>query len=747
MIPIFKNILTVTFILLVTAKISFGQFGFNYNDSIIIKRGSDTLKFPWAGGLNHAQFSTIDVDFDGNEDLFIFDRSTNQIRVFLKKTDLATPYYKYLHDSKSLFPQDVRYRAALVDYNSDGKKDLFTYAVGGVKVYKNVGNSTDGLIWEVASNRLESQYVTSFSNLYVSSIDIPAYTDVDYDGDIDVLTFHLGGERVEYHKNLSMELYGIPDSLVYELRNECWGKFTEDATNNTVVLNSTSGPCGSPNLGNPEKSLRHAGSSLLSIDLNNDQVKDLILGDVAHYNLVALTNGGTSPNQDSPMVSKDENYPSNTTPVDLGIFPAAFYEDVDHDGIKDLIIGTNANNGSENRAGIWFYKNLGTTDFPNFSFVREDFLQNEMIDNGKGSIPVIVDMNNDGLKDLLLTANFRYKDPLDKECKIQYYQNSGTASDPEFTFVSDDWLSLSSQGYGLRIHPCFGDLNDDGLEDMIIGTSVGLLHYYERTGSGPNDFTLTELNLKDHTGSEINLQSFASPQLFDLDNDGLLDLIVGKRTSGIHYYRNIGTAAAPSFELITQNLGNVDMGTMAYPDNYAVPHFVRHNDTTHFFAGNREGTIYYYDNIDGNISDGDTFNLVSDVYANIVTEAFSAPFMDTLRNDNRYDLFVGTDLGGLYAYIAEPFSDPIVGMDKNINNLKVLIYPNPSSNGIFFVQTSEFEGEIKISVTDVLGKTVFQHSGFSTKTAIDLSASEDGVYFVRIENNFGQLSTKKIINR
>src|SRR5690554_6953660 len=58
------------------------QFGFAYNDSILVKKGADTLQFPWAGGLNHVQFSSIDVDFDGLEDLFIFDRSENQVIVF-----------------------------------------------------------------------------------------------------------------------------------------------------------------------------------------------------------------------------------------------------------------------------------------------------------------------------------------------------------------------------------------------------------------------------------------------------------------------------------------------------------------------------------------------------------------------------------------------------------------------------------------------------------------------------------------
>lgn len=742
----FYSILLSFTILLACNQSVTAQFGFIYNDSTIVKIGPDTLQFPWAGGLNHAQFSTIDVDFDGYEDLFVFDRSTNQLRVFLKKEVNGEFEYEFLYDSRSLFPEDVRYRAKMVDYNNDGKKDLFTYGIGGIKVFKNTGNATDGLQWELAKNRLESQYVSSFSNLYVSSIDIPAYVDVDYDGDIDILTFHIGGERVEYHKNLSMETYGIPDSLIFELKNECWGKFMESSSDNSLVLNSSSGPCGSPNISDPQKYLRHAGSSLLALDLNEDMVMDLILGDVAYNNLTALINGGTAPNQNSPMISSDTDFPSNTTPLDLSIFPAAYYEDVDHDDVKDIVVGTNANGGSENRAGIWFYKNIGTNAAPNFSYVKNDFLQGDMIENGKGSIPVLVDLNNDGLKDLLVASNYRYDDPLSKTSRIQYYQNTGTAETPEFSFVSDDWMSLESEGFGLRMHPAFGDIDNDGDEDMLLGTELGKIHMFERTGNTPNDFNLVTLNLQDNTGAEIDVQSFASPQLFDLDNDGLLDLIIGKRGVGISYYRNIGTSSSPSYELITQLLGDVDMGDFVYPENYAVPHFVRYNDTTHLFAGNRNGTIFYYDDIDGNIADGDAFNLVSDTYANITTQAFSAPFIDTIRNDNSYDLFVGTDLGGIYAYNAEPLSDPITSIDEAWDiDTEITIYPNPSNTGVFKVDASNQQTELEVSVIDLLGNKIIKRQKLWGSTTLDLSQKSQGVYIVHIIQGGTTIQSKKVI--
>jgi hypothetical protein len=729
--------------------ISWAQFGFVFNDSIIVRKGSDTLNMAWSGGLNHPQFSLIDFDFDGYDDIFIFDRSANQIRVLHNVEDNnGNRYYEFRSDLRFLFPEDVRHRAHMIDYNGDGKNDLWTYGIGGIKVYKNVGNAIDGLQWEVASNLLMSQYTSNMANLFVTSIDIPAFVDVDGDGDIDVLTKNIGGQRMEYHKNMSMETYGVPDSLIFELKNQCWGKFTEGEFDNSIILNSNQGPCGNPNITDPElRHLRHSGTSILALDLTDNGVMDLILGDVDAANLTSLINGGTAPNQNSAMISFDSNYPSNTTPTNLEIFPAPFYLDVDFDGVNDLIVATNANGGSENTKGVWFYKNMGTNTEPNFQFIQDDLFKNEMIDNGRGSVPVLVDIDNDGLVDLLVATNYRYKSYLDKESKITYFRNTGTLEEPEFTFITDDWLNLSQSGYNLRIVPAFADLNGDGLEDMILGAENGRVHYYVRTGPGANDFQLEQVNLQDVDGTEISVMSFSTPELFDLNNDGLTDLIIGPRFGGIRYYENVGTAIAPSFELVTNNLGNVDLGTPMSPEAYAVPRFVRVNDTTHLFVGSRAGTIYYYTDIDGNIEDGDVFNLFSNSYANINTGTFAAPAIKQIRDNNAFDLIVGGELGGLWAYTADEFSELIEDTTSTIDYFydesRWLLYPNPSRNGMFTIKFDSQE-PYSIYVHDLVGRAIFSRSNVHGNTEINLSQERQGVYMVTL---FNELTGKKEVRK
>jgi hypothetical protein len=726
---------------------SFAQFQFDYNDQLTVKIGNDTLRNAWAGGLNYTQISDFDFDFDGDMDLFIFDRSSNNIRVFTQEGTGSNKHYEFVYDAKSQFPHGLRYRSTLVDYDQDGRKDLFTYGIAGIKVYRNVGDAVSGLQWELVSDLLQTVVPNGNQHLYVSSSDIPAIVDVDFDGDIDVLTFHIGGQHLEYHQNQSMELYGVPDSLEFIQMNECWGKFREDFSTNLVVLNDPNSPCEGGNISNPEdesdgefKSGAHAGSTVLALDIDNSGVMDIVLGDVAFPNLTLLINGGTAPNTDSPMISADNSFPSNTTPAEMHLFPASFLVDVDFDGVKDLIVAPNAKNVSENEESIHFYKNIGTDALPNFIFTQYDFLQDEMIDHGLGTIPVIVDINEDGLEDLLVANLFRYKDVLDKESSWTYYQNTGTASNPVFTFVDDNYFNLTSLGYGLRSVPTFGDLDNDGDKDMLIGVENGTLVYVENqsTGSG-SVFTTATQNYPDNTGQPISTGVFSFPQLFDLDNDGLLDLIIGTKTGELMYYQNTGSPTSPEFTLYNDSLGNVDVST-TNPDGYATPHFIRHNDTTYLFVGDNEGRMNYFTGIDGNLDPSQSFTWETSSLAGINTEGYSAFAIADVNNNGNLELYAGQDLGGIYRF--EHDSNSNVSVDE-IEQLDLNIYPNPT-NGYITLSSNNSNIE-EITLMDIHGKVMVNKETSSHKIEIDVTNYPSGVYFVSAQLSNGRATTKKVI--
>lgn len=725
-----------------TSTVSFGQFSFDYNPNLVVKVGTDTLSNAWGGGLNYTQFSDFDFDFDGDLDLFLFDRSSNNIRVYTQEGSGSNKHYELFYDAKNHFPTELRYRSTLVDYDNDGRKDLFTYGIGGMKVYRNVGDITNGLQWELASDLLYTEAPNGNQNLYVSSSDIPAIIDVDFDGDIDILTFHIGGQHMEYHQNQSMELYGIPDSLIFIQKNECWGKFKEDVTTNSVTLNDPDAPCEGGSISNPQKSGAHSGSTILALDYDNSGVLDLVLGDVAFPNLALLINGGTAPNQDSPMISVDNAFPSNSTPASMQLFPASYFLDVDFDGVKDLIVAANAKNISQNQSSILFYKNYGSNALPNFIYTQSNFLQSEMIEHGLGSVPVFTDINEDGLEDMIVANFFRYKPILDKESSFAYYQNTGTTNNPVFSFVDDNYFNLPSLGFGLRSVPTFGDIDNDGDKDMFLGLENGTLVYVQNQSSGSGSvFSSFVQNYQDANGQVISAGGFCHPQLFDLNNDGLLDLILGKKTGELIYYRNTGTSTVPQFTLHNSNLGNIDVSNNN-PDGYAAPHFIRYDDTTHLFIGDANGRLHKVSNIDGNLDPTESFTTESTEYLGINTEAYSSFWVIDLNNNGKLELYAGQDLGGIYRYEDDPASGVSV---EELNHSSIQIYPNPAKGGI---SLSTNDGILEsMQIVNLQSQVVANQEIGLSKTTIDVSSFPSGIYFITVLMSNGERITKKIIKQ
>ncbi len=737
----------LSIVAIISSQTLLAQFGFETDNSVPVIRNGQPISMAWGGGLNYPQIADFDFDFDGDLDLFVFDRSNDNIRVYSQENN-GQPHYEPVYNAKNLFPEDMRYRATLVDYDNDGRKDLWTYGIGGLKIYRNVGDAVNGLQWELITPLLYSEYVGGPSQLYVSSSDIPAIVDVDGDGDIDVITFNQGGETVEYHQNQSMDLYGVPDSLIYELKNQCWGLFREDFNTNIISLNDQGTPCVGGAIPNPERSgnnnnldpelvKKHAGSTLLAIDMNNSGVFDLVLGDVSYSTMTLLMNGGTAPNTNSAMISQDNFFPSNTTPVDISLFPAGFFLDVDFDGVKDLLVCPNARNISENESSVRFFKNTGTNDLPNFVFSSPNFFQEDMIEHGTGTIPILFDENEDGLKDLIIPNYFRYIPTLSKECTFAYYRNTGTANNPEYTFVDYNYLDLDQQNYGLRTVPTFGDIDGDNDEDLLMGLQDGSLIYYENTSTGNGaQFNTPVPGFNDNLGNPIETEGFAYPQLFDLDDDGLLDLLLGTKDGHIEYYRNIGTATNPSFELTNEFLGNIDM-TISNPNTLASPHFFRVGDSTHLFAGSADGRLFYYDSIDGQLDPGEDFNLVSSKYLNLDVEAYSTFWVEDIDGDGNLNMFVGQDLGGLFHFEADPNSSVSL---PEFNTTNVALYPNPGNQIINIKSDVPLE---QIRLLNMQGQELLMKEANSQKTAVlNVNDLPNGTYVVLIRSNSGVVSKK-----
>ena len=732
----YSKFILVTFFLSICIATTYSQHSFVRVVTLPVQVNGNFISNPWVGGHNFSQLSAIDLNQDGIKDLFVFDRAGNRISTYINNGTPNSVDYEFAPEYISKFP-DLHDWVLLADYNCDGKEDIFTYSNGGMAVYRNDWDTPNGFHFTLITNLVMSYYNPSTANLYITSVDIPAITDVDNDGDLDVLTFSILGSFVEFHKNNSIELYGNCDSLKYGLDDGCWGKFAESPSSNSVLLNqSCKGGYDNPaNLSDNE--ILHTGSSLLALDLDGDTDKELILGDVSYSNMTMVTNGGTLAS--AYITAQDNAFPSNTTPVNLNIFPAAFYLDVDNDNIKDLIVSTNAANVSENFNSILYYKNNNTTDSPLFNYEMNDFLQKDMIDVGEGAYPVLFDYDSDGDWDLFVGNYGYYSAGSNYQSKIALFKNTGTASNPVFDLITRDYANISAQSF-TNVYPAFGDIDGDSDADMIIGEQEGRVHYYENiAGAGtPPNYVLTTSS---YFG--IDVGQCATPQIIDINRDGKLDLLIGERNGTLNYFRNIGTVNAPDYSNMYELFGNVNVTAPGYIVGYSTPFMYDDNGSYKLIVGSESGRLYFYDNIENNLTD--TFNLVDTTYGDIDEGIRSAVAGADYNSDGYLDIYVGNYAGGLSFFLGYSLTS---SLNPERTGIDFKLFPNPANSSInLHILGLPENKSYEITILNMLGKEIYRGSIVNRFSIIDVSYLNSGIYFLRINDNYLNTNKKFIIQR
>lgn len=702
-------------------------------DTLTFFENSKLLCSPVCGGINYSNVFKGDINGDNKQDIIIYDRihffNYGEVKCFLNIGNVGENKYRYDYYISKSFPTLTNW-AIFKDFNNDGKVDIFTSTTGGIKVFKNISIGSN-ISFQLFKSILYSNYNPSGSPvnapIYASSVGIPAIEDIDNDGDVDILTFTSTGFSVEYHINKSKEWFGHSDSLVFELQDNCWGNFSEG--NCSATLNN----CGNRTMPFIEK-VYHSGSCLTCIDIDKDNDKDILLGDVSCNNILFLYNSG---NISSALISDTTkmfpNYPSkNTTyPIKINNFPCVYYDDFDNDNKKDLMASPNLSAG-ENYNCLWFYKNVGTSK-DSFTFIKKNFLIENIVDVGEGCFPLVIDVNQDGKMDLLIgnTGYYNTIIPNTNISTLTYYQNIGTNSTPQFSLITRDYLNLSSLSR-LNLAPTSGDIDNDGDIDLLIGDSQGKIHWLENTaGAGiPCNFSIIHLNT---FGVSVSSPP-AYPQLFDVNDDGKLDLIIGNKQNRIAYYQNIGTPSSPTFSLITNIFGNVN--TNPHPIQYAgdggcVPFMYQDNNKKYLLCGSVNGNLFLYDQIENNLTGN--FRLLDTMVNGIKAGIKSAPQYVDINNDGARDLIVGNYSGGIYY-----FSSKAVSVNDYFHSSSnIQIYPNPS-NDVLFIKTNYLDAVKEISLFDLAGKklNVPSEKISSTLWKLDVSMLSQGIYFISINHQF-----------
>jgi len=754
----FKKKLRHTFLFLallfVTGKYSvFAQLSaihdFERVDSVILtNETNDTLQFPFAGGLNSCQFMNLDINLDGNEDLLVFDRHGYRILPFLISV-LPPFHYKFAPEFVRHFPAIEQWMQA-IDYNNDGKKDIFTYTTGGIKVYRN-DSDAELKFTKVTQPFLLSQQGSTLTNILVTYADYPAIVDIDADGDYDIITFWGLGSFLELHRNTSVEQFGNTDSLTFEKISSCWGHFAEGNEDNTIILDTC------PVRGNEFNSdvfsddPKHTGSTLLVQDLNNDGLPDITIGDVDFSTLIHLTNGGIP--GEAKMISQTNNFPNSSEPVTMNSFPAAMLADVNCDGKDDLLVSPFDPSlvKSENQQSVSLYVNNGTNSQPDYSLASESFIQDQMLDLGSGAYPVFFDFNNDGLLDIL-AGNYGYSDTCiftpvtGLQCtftaQLALLLNIGTAGKPAFKLVDRNIAQLDALQMQSLI-PALADMDGDGDADLICGNSKGKLVYCENMALSGQD---ADFKLVDPAWHGIDVGDFSAPQLIDIDKDGLTDLVSGKRNGTLSYYKNTGTINESQFVLESELLGGVDItNTQLSNYGFSVPCFYQDkNGETILFAASEFGEIFVYDQIDNNL--GGNFRLLGTIPG--ISEGWRAGVaIGNLNNDSLTDMLVGNYSGGMGLFFGKP--DKIFGINNTIgeSNILLAIVPNPAGSTVSV--SAGIPGGIGeyLSVYSVDGRFIRNYINPRFPLRMDVSDLQNGVYLINVSVSNRRLTGKLVVCR
>lgn len=702
-----------------------------------------TLTEPFAGGLNAPQFSTADLDNDGLPDLVVFDRAGDVVLPFLRVPEGNGWRWRLAREYARYFPTLTSW-CLLRDYDGDGVMDLFAFSErskNGFRAYRGrYQNDTLTFdvypVWGTTDNIFTFQLPNgSTTQIYVAFDDIPAFDDIDGDGDIDLVTYDPGGGNAWYFRNMSVESGFGRDSLNFSWADVCWGKFFETGVSEAIHLSPSPTVCQTTVAGEDGHiaGLRHAGSTLLTLDMNDNGLKDLVIGDVSFNNLSLLTNGGTP--QNAWMIAQDTFWPSGDVPVMIPYFPAAYHVDLDLDGARDILVSPNSPIGSLDTGQVWLYRNEGTDQLPDFRLHSRDELVRDMLDLGTGSRPAFIDVDGDGLLDLLV-GNFGFYNP-DANFKpsIIYLRNTGTPTQPEFTLEDLDFLGMSVYGLNFVFHfaPAAGDLDGDGDTDLIIGHANGSLFFVENL-AGPGNPALFGTPQPDYQG--VSVGSYSVPQIVDVNGDGLMDLLVGSNVGNVRYFQNQGAQGAPAFVAnasVPPNsgfFGQVDMRHKSTFAGRAAPWLYRTATGMEMVVGSNYGDVRRYQVIAGDYNA--KFPVLDSLYPGHRDGFETTPTMADLDNDGQYELVIGNLRGGITAYrTGKAVVNGLLPVDEGPLQWRASF--RPGDGQVLVSLTDERVHRGFIQVWDVLGRRLWSEHMAAGEITIAASGWSSGVVFIHMQ--------------
>lgn len=666
---------------------------YSYDHSLNINQDGKDLSSSFSGGINSAQIQTMDVDGDDVVEWVIWDINSRELQVYKKQGEIFThiPEFSYF------LPSDIAGFLILIDFDSDGKKDLFTSTPLGIKAYKNtsIGNN---LTWTVAQNFLR---IDGSGNIQANNLDTPLIQDLDEDGDLDLVIFNFAsGDYLEFYENTSIDRKFSPDVDGFAFPKPFWGNFVFCGCGD-ISFGETCSGIDLKVFKEENNRIQHAGGhSILYQDFDGDGISDLVLGRDECSILYFLPNTGTK--KDAKFESFSNELPNYGSLPEFPIFHNA--QSIDN----DLIISLNTNEAASN-FGIDFSKSIVKID--TYGQIDWKYLQNQMLDLGENSRPFFSGSKNSG--DLIVTANT--------------FNDSGIQSQAtNFSFDGSSFLKTESD---------FQTISNLNLLDV---------QWIEYQSSDEENFTLfSGISVLNNIPNQVNfrlindqIEPFSlagySPQrgdhleFFVYENEDFL--LVAAQNGSLDLYQ-------VNFESMTASILEEDfLGFGDNPANRNLNVAVHKKPNPDLFAVDQLGQIMKISDFMNSSSRTEIVlqignqNLPSRLGRNTWISIVN-PFFDEAP-----DLILGTRGGGLIYLKSENIETP------SEEEFKFKVYPNPSNGPIKILSNLPAKGRIINS----FGQILLENIQIQANQELEIQAGflPPALYIIQLEVN-GKFSTSR----